>query len=82
MSQILVRNIPTDTKAMLQMLAKSHGHSMEEEVRQLIQKAVHPNNQKGLGTRIAEMFEGQDFGLEIKELKGYGFRDPFAEFTE
>ena len=65
MSQVIVRKIDEDTKRRLKSRAASHGVSMEEEIRMILQDAVLKDSGKsfGLGSEIAEMFwtnEGQD----------------------
>jgi plasmid stability protein len=72
MGQILVRKIDDTLKRKLQRRAESHGHSMEEEVRDILRNAVKDDSkqEKGLGTRIAERFRG--LGLregDIQELR-------------
>ena len=69
MAQILVRNLDDQLKAQLAMLARNNGHSMEEEVRRILQRAMEEKG-SGLGTRIADRF--RDIGLEgeIAERKG------------
>lgn len=55
MAQLIVRNIDTDLKTRLQMQAKYHGRSMEEEVRSILARSVfYPN--KGAGELIASFF--------------------------
>ena len=41
MAQVIVRNIEDDVKAGLKQRATFHGWSMEEEVRQILRRAVH-----------------------------------------
>ena len=41
MAQILVRNIEQSVKTRLQLRAKRHARSMEEEVREILRNAVH-----------------------------------------
>jgi plasmid stability protein len=72
MGQILVRKIDDTLKDKLQRLAERNGHSMEEEVRNILRNAVKDDSkpEKGLGTRIAERFRG--LGLregDIRELR-------------
>jgi len=76
MAQIIVRNLDDSVKDLLAMNAKLHGHSMEEEVRQIIKKAVE-NKEEGLGTQIANRFRGIGLDFEIEEHKGFQTRNPF-----
>ena len=81
MAQLLVRNLDDDIKAALKRRAQMQGHSLEEEVRQLLRRAVladpqmpHPS---GLGSRIAARFSGPgQVGLEapLPELSGQAVR--------
>lgn len=83
MAQIIVRDIEQDVKERLQKRAARHGRSMEAEVRDILRNAVrrHPQSRKGLGTRIAALFEGigLEKGEEIKELRGFTLQDPFKK---
>jgi plasmid stability protein len=67
MGQILVRNIDDELKRRLKLRAGKHGHSMEQEVRDILRDAVKEDGpQKGLGTQIAERFKG--LGLREKDF--------------
>jgi plasmid stability protein len=73
MAQLIVRNLEDSVKEKLQKRAAEAGHSMEEEVRDILRNAVkeeHPRR-KGLGTEIAELFRGIGLDEPIKELRGY-----------
>lgn len=76
MAQLIVRNIDEDVKARLKRLAEAHGHSMEEEVRQILREAAlgKTGEEFGLGTRIARLFEG--VGLEEGELPTLPRQEP------
>lgn len=53
MAMLTVRNIEDDLKSRLRLRAGSHGHSMEEEVRQILREAlVVEREQDGLGSRV------------------------------
>jgi plasmid stability protein len=69
MAQLIVRNIDETVKARLHRRAKLHGHSMEEEVRQILRDATKEpeTDATGLGTRIAARFAG--IGLKEDELQ-------------
>ena len=68
MGQILVRKVDDTLKDKLQRLAERNGHSMEEEVRNILRNAVknEGNPENGLGTRIAARFKG--LGLREKDF--------------
>ena len=70
MAQVVVRNIEDDVKTRLKQRATEHGWSMEEEVRQILRKAVAqpgPPRVK-LGTRIAARFAGAGLSGELPQL--------------
>ena len=54
MAQLVVRNLEEGVKARLQRQASRHGHSMEEEVRDILRNAVKPEEgaTAPLGSRI------------------------------
>lgn len=72
MAQLVVRNLEDSVKARLQRRARRNGHSMEEEVRDILRNAAndvdHPT--VGLGTQIAEMMKGTGLKFEVQELGG------------
>ncbi|BAN91839.1 ribbon-helix-helix protein, CopG family [Mycobacterium avium subsp. hominissuis] len=76
MTQILIRQLEDDTKAKLQRLARQHGRSTEEEVREILRNAVR--NVDGppgrLGSRIAARFQGLGLTEDICELRGQSVR--------
>lgn len=69
MAQLIVRNVDEIVKSRLHRRAKLHGHSMEEEVRQILRDATKEPEMEasGLGTRIATRFAG--IGLKEDELQ-------------
>jgi plasmid stability protein len=54
MAQVIVRNLEESVKRKLKRRAVRHGHSMEEEIRDILRNAVKDEgrNRKGLGTEI------------------------------
>ena len=68
MAQVIVRKLDDAVKRKLQRRATQHGHSMEEEIRDILRDAVKDEDgpQKGLGTQIAERFKG--LGLREKDF--------------
>jgi antitoxin FitA len=72
MAQVVVRNIEGDVKARLKLRAAQHGWSMEEEVRQILRKAVaEPGQPRAtLGSRIAARFAGAGLSGELPQLQG------------
>ena len=61
-SSILIRDLPLQTKAILQALAVKHDHSMAEEARQILNKAA-ARAAKQLGEQAA--LEKQSIGHRI-----------------
>lgn len=72
MAQVIVRNIDEDIKENLKQMASQHGWSMEEEVRQILRRAVSSKAQTRtkLGSRIAARFEGVGLNDPLPELHG------------
>ncbi len=72
MAQIIVRNLDHDVKTKLQTRARRHGRSTEEEVREILRNVVKDDSQAkpGLGSQIAELFEGLGLNEEIPEQRG------------
>ncbi len=72
MAQFVVRNIEDDIRDKLRSLAEKHGHSMEEEVRTILRRAVIPREapRPRLGSRIAGRFADHGLEQDIAELRG------------
>lgn len=72
MAQILVRHLEEDVKAKLQQRARRHGHSTEEEVREILRNVVKDegSSQAPLGSRLATRFAGLGLTEDIPELRG------------
>ena len=72
MSQVVVRNLDEGVKAGLKHRALLHGWSMEEEVRQILRKAVLADSSSSmpLGSRIAARFIGSGLLEDLPELRG------------
>ncbi len=82
MAQLVVRNLEPSVKARLQRLAKRHGRSMEEEVRDILRNAVHETEKPsvGLGTKISSLLKGTGIKFEVEELRGHAVTP--ADFGE
>ena len=65
MATITIRKLNEETKNKLRLLAARHGHSMEEEVRRILNQAVNQEEQTGLGTFIRQQFEATG-GVELE----------------
>lgn len=72
MAQLVVRNLEDEVKARLRRRAERHGHSMEEEVRDILRDAVKEEDNVStlLGTRLAQRFTGIGLESDIAELRG------------
>jgi plasmid stability protein len=72
MAQFVVRNLDDDVKAALKRRARAHGRSMEEEVRQILRRAVHEESPVpiALGSRMAARFAEIGLDRELPELRG------------
>ncbi|MDX1606789.1 MAG: Arc family DNA-binding protein [Candidatus Competibacterales bacterium] len=71
MAQVLVRNLDEDTKAKLKQRAQEHGWSMEEEIRQILQRALNDTSAPiRLGSRIAARFAGEGLDTPLPEWRG------------
>lgn len=80
MATITVRNLDDELKAQLRVQAASHGHSMEEEVRLILRKALVKPEQGGLGSRIHQRFAAEG-GLELP-LSKREKKPKAADFTD
>lgn len=82
MAQILIRQLEDDVKAKLQRRARQHGHSTEEEVRDILRNAVRDEGQPPtkLGSRIAARFANVGLDEDIAELRGQPARP--AQFDQ
>ena len=76
MAQLLVRNLENTVKARLQRRARRHGHSTEEEVRDILRNAVKGEDgaREPLGLRLAARFAGIGLTEELPELRGEAAR--------
>ncbi len=55
MAMLTVRNLPDEVHRALRMRAAQHGHSMEAEVRQILEFAISPEGRVKLGSLLAGM---------------------------
>lgn len=72
MAQLVVRNLEEGVKARLQRQANRHGHSMEEEVRDILRNAVRAEERATapLGSRLRQRFARIGLEEDIPELHG------------
>jgi plasmid stability protein len=75
MSELVIDNLEDDLRARLERLARDHGHSLAEEVRDILLVAVAlqipDDSSEGLGTRIAHRFVGIGLQQDISEWRGH-----------
>lgn len=73
MGQLIVRNIENAVKAKLHRRAKRYGHSMEEEVRDILRNVVKDDEAPagGLGTEISRLFSKVGLDSDIAKLRGH-----------
>jgi plasmid stability protein len=71
-AQLLVRNLEDEVKTRLQLRARRHGRSTEEEVREILRNAVKDEGatRKPLGTRLRERFARIGLEDDLPELRG------------
>lgn len=55
MAMLTVRNLPDEVHRALRVRAALHGHSMEAEVREILEAAVAPEGRVKLGSLLAEI---------------------------
>ena len=69
MPSLSVRKLDEDTFSQLRIQAAKHGVSMEEEVRQIIKRAVTtPENLGDLAVRLfAEAYDGEELSLPRRD---------------
>ncbi len=81
MAQFVVRNLADSVKARLQRRARRNGHSLEEEVRDILRVAVNEEDvpAAGLGTEISALFAKAGLDSELPELRGHSLQPPSFE---
>ena len=60
MASLTIRNIDDGIKEQLRMRAAMHGHSMEEEARVILKRAVGGVNGAGLWNLSRQLFDGEN----------------------
>ena len=67
MAQLVIDNLEDDVRAKLADLARDHGRSVAEEVRDILRGAVveQQDTDANLGTRLANRFAGCGMDEEI-----------------
>lgn len=81
MASMTIRNLSEDIKRRLRIQAAEHGHSMEEEAREILRVALaEKGTSVNLALKIRERFEPFG-GVELEIPKRDPMRDP-PEFRE
>ena len=76
MATITIRNLNENTKVKLRQQAARQGHSMEEEARRILNRAVGQTERKGLGSRISQQF-AEIGGVDLQiPARSNSHRDP------
>ena len=66
MPSVTVRNVSDETHRAIRARAAQHGHSMEAEMREILESAVRPQGRARLGTLLAEI--GRELQLSDEEI--------------
>ena len=84
MAILTVRNLDDSIKAKLRMVAAENGHSMEEEVRQILKRALLPESrQKELASRIHQYFaEAGGISLQLRKRSMPRTAPDFSEASD
>ncbi len=76
MASITIRNLDDAVKTKLRVRAATNGRSMEEEARIILREAVEEEaSEKGLGTKLHELFEPLG-GVQLEIPPREPMRDP------
>ena len=68
MARLIVRDLEKDVMSRVQARARRRGRSIEEEVRDILHRAVRDDGaEPGLGTRMAARFAGIGVTLDLVE---------------
>lgn len=55
MAMLTIRNLPEEVHRALRARAARHGHSMEAEVREILEAAINPQGRVKLGSLLADI---------------------------
>jgi plasmid stability protein len=70
MAMLTVRNLPAEVHRALRVRAAQHGHSMEAEVREILEATVAPEGRVKLGSLLADI--GRRAKLTDEEFEVFG----------
>lgn len=84
MAQLIVRKLDETVKKRLKQRAAQRGHSMEEEIRDILSQAVgaKATREEGLGTFIARQFAGKGRGIDFDIPEWHGEKARPARFRK
>ena len=77
MATLTVRNVPYEVHRALRVRAALRGHSIEAEVRAILEEAVLTEGRVGLGSLLTAI--GRRAGLTEEESAGFAQRGPGRE---
>jgi plasmid stability protein len=68
MPSVTIRNVPDEVHRAIRMQAARHGHSIEAEMRDILESAVKPQGRVKLGSLLAEIgrevrFSDEEFAI-------------------
>lgn len=66
MPSITVRNVPDEVHRAIRVRAAQHGHSIEAEIRSILEQAAKPEGRVKLGSLLAEI--GREVNLTDEEF--------------
>jgi plasmid stability protein len=69
MAMLTVRNLPDEIHRALRVRAAQHGHSMEAEVREILEAVVNPERRVKLGSLLADI--GRQAQLTDEEIAAF-----------
>jgi plasmid stability protein len=86
MAQVVVRNLNEVVKKRLKQRAARRGHSMEAEIRDILNVAVGVGEkeapEEGLGTFIVGQFAGKGIGIDFDIPEWHGEKTRPARFRK
>ena len=75
MPSVTVRNVPDEIHRAIRLRAARHGHSIETEMRNILEAAVRPKGRVKLGSLLAQI--GREVGMSDEEFARFeSVRDP------
>jgi plasmid stability protein len=74
-TSLLIRNLGADTKKRLRLRAAEKGHSMEQEAREILDRALATEEPEHFVDRIRRRVEKYG-GIDIPEIPRHRMRDP------